>query len=225
MSKIPEDLFPFLEELQQNNRKEWFDSQKKRYEGLKQEVISWLDETLIPMKQADADLPTIEAKQCFFRINRDVRFSADKSPYKTHVGLSVSKGGKKWPGAGYYFHLAPDEVFLAAGVWMPEAQFLKNIRQEIDYCQEEYLNLIAQLLARGYSMMEEGRLSRPPKGFDKDHPALIHLQNKHFVIIEKVERKSALSSSFTKQVVGFTESMASYCRFLNRCLPEELQGS
>lgn len=224
MSQLPPDLFPFLEELQFNNRKDWFDSQKKRYDRLKKGILEWLEAAIAAMRTADPELPALEAKQCMFRINRDVRFSTDKSPYKTHVGLSVSKGGKKWPGAGYYLHLAPDELFFAAGVWMPDPAYLKNIRQEIDYCQEEYLELATILASKGYGMMEEGRLSRPPKGYDKDHPALTHLQNKHFVFLHPLEKSSALSDNFINEVKALTSDLAAYCSFLNRCLPEEHQG-
>lgn len=225
MNQLTNELFLFLEELQANNRKDWFDGQKKRYDGLKKQVLDWLSPTIETMRTVDLTLPEINPKDCMFRINRDVRFSADKSPYKTHIGLSISRGGKKWPGAGYYIHLAPEEIFTAAGTWMPEPEYLKNIRQEIDYCQEEYLALTEVLIGKGYQMMEEGRLTRPPKGYDKEHPAVLHLQNKHFVFIKKYSKKDALSKGFTDEMGLFAKDLSSYCDFLNRCLPEAFQGN
>lgn len=225
MSKLQEELFVFFGALHANNNKEWFDKHKKQYEGIKQQVLAWLSPTIDKMRAYDTFLPEIDPKDCMFRINRDVRFSSDKSPYKTHIGLSISKGGKKWPGAGYYIHLAPDEVFVAAGTWMPESEYLKNIRQEIDYCQDEYLTLVQALFNKGYQMMEEGRLTRPPKGYDKDHPAIYHLQNKHFVFLKHYRREDALSEGFSEEVGNFAKDLANYCEFLNRSLPQDNHGA
>lgn len=224
MSGFPEDLFSFLSELKENNRKDWFDDHKKRYEGLKKALLVWMDALIVEMRKADPTLPEMEARQCLFRINRDVRFSADKSPYKTHFGLYMSRGGRKWPGAGYYLHLGPDEQFLAAGTWMPEPEYLRNIRQEIDYCQEEYLDLVGNLHEQGFVMIEEGQLSRPPKGYDKEHPALHYLRQKHFVFTQKFQPESFSQPEIFEEVHGFVAQTAPYIQFLNRCLPEAHQG-
>jgi uncharacterized protein (TIGR02453 family) len=113
---------------------------------------------------------------------------------------------------------------MAAGTWMPEPEYLRNIRQEIDYCQEEYLALVGKLQACGFVMIKEGQLSRPPKGYDKDHPALPYLRQKHFVFTLKLHPERIFSPEIFEAIAAFVADTAPYNRFLNRCLPEAHQG-
>ena len=120
----------FLKALKKNNNREWFEKSRPVYEAAKKDYLTFVTEVLEELKQIDNSLIELEPKQCVFRINRDVRFSKNKEPYKTNFGASFSKGGKKVQCAGYYFHLEPGACFVGGGLWMPMAPDLKKVRQE-----------------------------------------------------------------------------------------------
>src|SRR6266567_3625593 len=121
----------FLKELKKNNNKSWFDAHRKEYETAKADFEKFIQSVLDRHSKNDADLKELVAKKCMFRINRDVRFSKDKSPYKTNFGASMNKGGRKSILAGYYFHCEPSESFVGGGLWMPMPDDLKKVRTEI----------------------------------------------------------------------------------------------
>ena len=123
----------FLKQLKANNHKVWFDEHRKLYEAAKLDFENFTASVLKETAAFDATVAHLEARQCTFRINRDVRFSKNKDPYKTNLALHITAGGKKVINAGYYFHLEPGAAFLACGIWMPMPPDLKKIRQEIDY--------------------------------------------------------------------------------------------
>jgi uncharacterized protein (TIGR02453 family) len=127
-------------------------------------------------------LKDVDASKAIFRINRDVRFSKNKAPYKTNFGASINPGGKKSMIAGYYVHIEPGKSFLAAGTYMPEAPYLSAIRQEIDYNLEEFKKIVgAKDFKKEFtSLSVEDALKTVPKGYDKENPALEFLKLKHF---------------------------------------------
>jgi len=141
---INTETLKFLKALEKNNNKEWFDLNRKTYEQAKANYLDFVGEVLGRMKKIDTSLTDLEPKCCVFRINRDVRFSKNKAPYKTNMGASFSKGGKKVQCAGYYFHLEPGASFIGGGFWMPMAPELNKIRQEIDYGFEAVNKIIQQ---------------------------------------------------------------------------------
>jgi len=116
----------FLKDLKKNNTKEWFDANKKTYESAKKDFLDLTESVLRGIAAKDKSLSHLESKKCVFRINRDVRFSKDKSPYKTNMGMSVSKGGKSAMAAGYYFHLEPGACFIGGGIYMPMPDEVKK---------------------------------------------------------------------------------------------------
>ena len=119
-----------------NNHKTWFDANRPRYERIRADFVNFVEQLLPPLSTLDDPLEGLEVKNCIFRINRDVRFSPNKEPYKNHLGAYFAKGGKQSPQAGYYLHLQPQASFLAVGLWQPEKEILQAIRQEIDYNSE-----------------------------------------------------------------------------------------
>jgi len=118
----------FLKELKKHNHKEWFEANRKQYDAAKNDFAELVQSVIEKFGKKDESIATLKAKDCMFRINRDVRFSKDKSPYKTNMGASIVKGGKKSPLAGYYFHFEPGNSFVGGGSWMPEPEGLKKIR-------------------------------------------------------------------------------------------------
>src|SRR6218665_718121 len=159
----------FLKALKNNNSKEWFDANKDKYLAAKEEFEGLVDQLIKGIHKFDKQLPAdMKGKDCTFRIYKDVRFSKDKTPYKTNMGASINPGGKKSLVAGYYFHLEPGgNSFLAGGVYMPEPPVLNVVRQEIDYNPEPLLKVLKSAAFKKYfkGLDEEGQLKTAPKSF------------------------------------------------------------
>ncbi|MDP2188747.1 MAG: DUF2461 domain-containing protein [Sphingobacteriaceae bacterium] len=211
-------LYSFLEELKEHNYKAWFDTQRERYQQLRLDFIAFVADLVERASLVDPNLAGLEAKNCIFRINRDVRFSANKNPYKTNFSAYLAQGGKKFPGAGYYFHFEPGASFMAAGIWMPEAPLLKNIRQEIDYGFTAFKEIVENP-ALGVFELESDRLSRPPKGYEADNPAIEFLKLKSFVLSRSFDPLDFKSN--TKLAAHFQENITTlvpFVEFLNQAL-------
>ena len=210
----------FLKDLKKNNNKEWFDKNRKVYEAAKADYIEFVTLVLEELKKKDATLETLEAKKCVFRINRDVRFSKDKSPYKTNMGAGFSKGGKMVQLAGYYFHCEPGQCFVGGGLWMPMAPDLKKVRQEIDYNFDELKKIIAnkKFIAQFGQLEKTDILSRPPKGYEVTNPAIEFLKLKSFVASAPIIDEDLTSKTLVKKVVASFEVMTPLIHFLNKGL-------
>ena len=171
-------------------------------------------------KKIDPTLSNLEAKKCMFRINRDIRFSKNKDPYKTNFGSYFSKGGKTIQCAGYYFHVEPGASFIAGGYWMPPSPDLKKIRSEIDYCFDEFKALTkAKSFRSAFDDLDrEAVLSRPPQGYETDNPALEYLKLKSFTVTASVSDDELLEKGLVKKVVRHFEAMKPLIYFLNRSL-------
>jgi len=132
----------FLFQLRGNNNREWFNSNKDLYNEAKNEFEGFVNILIPTTKSIDSEIDVVSAKECTFRIFRDVRFSKNKSPYKINFGAYISKGGRKNPFAGYYIHLQPGESFVGGGIYMPESKYLKAIRKKIYENVDEYKGII-----------------------------------------------------------------------------------
>ncbi len=217
---IHTETVKFLKALKKNNSKEWFDQNRKTYEQAKENYLDFVGEILGRMKKIDTTLADLEPKQCVFRINRDVRFSKNKDPYKTNMGASFSKGGKKIQCAGYYFHLEPGESFIGGGFWMPMAPELNKIRQEIDYNVEAFNKIINKKKFKDIfgSLSESEKLSRPPKGYEAENPAIELLKLKSFIVMKAVKDTEITSKELANKVVDQFETMMPLVDFLNRAI-------
>ncbi len=134
---LSKDSIQFLDDLKANNNRDWFLDNKKRYEIFKKDYYQLVADFLNAMKPLDPSLEMLEVKNCTFRINRDIRFSKDKSPYKDHIGVWLSSGAKGKNRSGYYVHIARSGSFIAGGFYCPEAEDLKKVRKEIAYFHED----------------------------------------------------------------------------------------
>lgn len=210
----------FLKDLKRHNSKEWFDEHRSRYETAKAEYLSFVTEVLEGMKLIDSSLGELQPKQCVFRINRDVRFSKNKEPYKTNFGASFSKGGKKVQCAGYYFHLEPGASFIGGGFWMPMGPELKKIRMEIDYNLDEFNAIIHdKVFKKKFSKLnQEEKLSRPPQGYSIDNPALELLKLKSFIVSTSVTDADLQQKNLVQVVVNHFKTMMPLIHFLNRAI-------
>ena len=217
---INKETIDFLKKLKKNNTKEWFDNHRDLYVDAKENYLDFVTELLQSIKSFDTSLVDIQPKNCVFRINRDVRFSANKDPYKTNFGASFSKGGKKIACAGYYFHLEPGACFIGGGYWMPQGEDLQKIRQEIDYNFDEFKKIISAKAFINYfnTLDSKEKLIRPPKGYEKDNPALEFLQLKNFIVMANIEDKELVDKTIITKVVAHFKAMKPLVDFLNRAI-------
>jgi uncharacterized protein (TIGR02453 family) len=217
---IDPSTLQFLKGLHKNNNREWFLANKVKYEAAKNNFLQFVETTLSAMQQFDNNLNELTAKQCVFRINRDVRFSKNKDPYKNNFGASFNKGAKKIMAAGYYFHLEPGNSFIGGGLWMPEAADLQKLRQEIDYCYKEFAGIInhKKFVNTFGSLSEESKLTRPPKGYDIDNPAIEYLKLKSFTAIIPLKDAEILDKGIVKKSTEIFKTLSPLVHFLNRAI-------
>ena len=133
----------FLKDLQKNNNRPWFEAHRKQYEWAKEDFLLLTEKLIAGIAAFDKPIALLKAKECTFRINRDVRFSKNKSPYKNNIAGYFNRNGKKGNGAGYYLHIESGKSFAAGGIWMPESKDLIKIRQEIDYSFDDWKKIIS----------------------------------------------------------------------------------
>ena len=211
----------FLKELKKNNTKPWFDKNRKQYEAAKTDFQSFLEQVIAAIALFDKPIGKLTVKECVFRINRDIRFSKDKSPYKSNMAGYFNKGGKKSNGAGYYLHIEPGKSFAAGGMWMPLPPDLAKIRQEIDYSFDEWKKIngnssFKKLFTEG--IRSDDSLARPPKGYDESNPAIEYLKMKSFIISRSFTDTEVQSKDFIKNVAKTFQGMKPLIDFLNTAI-------
>ena len=199
----------FLKALKKNNNKPWFDANRNKYEEAKSDFENFVAAVLQKISVTDPSVADLKVKDCVFRVNRDVRFSKNKAPYKTNMAMYISKGGKKSNNAGYYLHCEPGASFIAGGVWMPMPAELKKLRQEIDYSFDEFHKKItAKKFKQTFTDLEktaETSLVRPPKGYDDNNPAIDYIKLKSFIATTKLSDDLFTSKDLVKQVITHFE--------------------
>ena len=213
----------FLKDLKKNNNKSWFDINRKRYETAKNDFLQFIQAVIDAHGKKDKSIASLKAKDCLFRINRDIRFSKDKSPYKTNFGASINKGGRKaMNSAGYYFHLEPGQLFVGGGIYQPMPAELSKVRQEVDYCFIEFKKIIsAKKFKSTYGDLDrspEFLLSRVPKGYDAENPAAEYLKLKSYLAVTNLTDKDVTSKTLLKKTLNAFESLKPLIDFLNRAL-------
>lgn len=217
---IQKSTLTFLTQLKKNNNKPWFDKNRKVYETAKADFISFVELLLKNIQAFDPAMKGVDAKSAVFRINRDVRFSNNKAPYKDHFGAHLSPGGRKSHLPGYYIHLMPGGAFLAGGMWEPEPQQLAAIRQEIDYNAKEFKALLAHKDFKKYfgKLDDSNKLKTVPKGYPKDHPELSLLQHKSFIMVNNIENKMLSSKDLLKHCTAVCKAMYPLDLFLRKAI-------
>jgi uncharacterized protein (TIGR02453 family) len=211
----------FLKDLKKNNNKPWFEKNKSVYLDAKEDAELFVAQLIEGLGKIDPDIKSLEAKDCTYRIYRDVRFSSDKTPYKTHMGAFLNKGGKKAPTAGYYIHMQPGQSMAGGGLWMPMPAELNKVRQEIDYNFPEWSKILGDRRFKKHfpEGLDRGEiLSRPPKGYDAENPAIEFLKLKSFVVTRSLTDELMASRSLLKEVLNTFESMKGFVYFLNRAI-------
>jgi len=214
----------FLKDLKKNNNKPWFDAHRTQYDTAKKDFETFITAVIERHGGKDETIRDQEARKCLFRINRDIRFSKDKTPYKTNIGASINRGGRKSVFAGYYFHCEPGESFVGGGIWMPMPAEMKKVRQEIDYCFDEFKKIIGskkfQTTYGGLYKGEDASLSRVPQGFEKDNPAGDYLKLKSWIAMQTLKDADLTSKDLLKKVLTAFETLQPMLQFINRALED-----
>ena len=222
---ISKEAIQFIDDLKANNNTEWMHANKKRYESYKKDYHQFITSILEQMKSLDQSLEPFEVKNCTFRINRDIRFSKDKQPYKTNIAvwLSTNKNRKNSP--GYYIHFEKGSSFIAGGVWCPETDELKKIRQEIAFFYEDLEGIVNNPTFKkefkAITREENNVLKKAPKGYEPNHPAIEFLKLKSFTCSQKIEDKLFLDTDFSKKIAQKLITLKPLNEFLNRALETE----
>ncbi|ROI08727.1 DUF2461 domain-containing protein [Kaistella haifensis] len=215
-SKIEASTLHFLKNLSKNNNREWFTENKDQYIAAHQNVLNMVENLIEKIGAFDEEIMKIDPKKSLYRIYRDVRFSKDKSPYKTNfgAGLGMGKGNKI---SGYYLHIEPGKSFLAGGVYQPEPSVLKEIRKEISMNAKEFQEILQQddfrNNFRGLSV--EGKLQRVPNGFDKDDPMAEFLKLKNLIVVHPISDDALMQENATKNMAKIFQSMKPLNDFLS----------
>jgi uncharacterized protein (TIGR02453 family) len=205
----------FLHALAANNSKEWMDANRSWYQECRQEFIALVGELIQQMQAFDPGLAGIQAKDTIFRINRDIRFSNDKRPYKTNFGAAISEGGKHSENPSYYLHVQPGENFIGGGIYMPQAEVLKKIRQEVDYNPEELKKIVSETNFRKvYGEIRGEKLKTAPKGYPKDHPNIEFLKLKSYVVLHELSDAEVTSDRLIEDAVSYFKAMKPFNDYL-----------
>jgi uncharacterized protein (TIGR02453 family) len=208
----------FLEKLSRNNNKGWFDEHRDEYAAAKEDFEVIVGGLLAGLAESEPLFKEQKAKDCIFRIFRDVRFGKDKTPYKSHFGAFFSKGGKKFPGAGYYLHIEPGgKSFAGGGLWVPEPPLLKAVRQEIDYNFEEFSGIMEdKKFKKLFKQINGEQLKKLPQGYDQNNPAINYLKMKSFTVGHNLPDTEIVSKTFVKKSLEVFATMRPFVDFLNR---------
>ncbi len=212
----------FLRDLAQNNNRDWFQANRARYDAAKAEFEAFITRVLRGINDTQP-MGTTTAKDCIFRINRDVRFSKDKSPYKLNLAAGIGQGGRSSGRIDYYFHLQPNgETFIGAGMYQPTPAELATFRQEIDYNAAGLKAIIEADEFRSYFPEIWGEtLKTTPKGYTADHPEIALLKRKQLFFSHRYTDKEVVGPNFADEVARACGLVRPYCDFLNYLFYEE----
>ena len=222
---LSKNSLEFLDDLKANNNRDWFLDNKKRYEAFKKDYHQLVSDFLSVMKPLDPSLEMLEVKNCTFRINRDIRFSKDKSPYKDHIGVWLSSGAKGKNRSGYYVHIARRGSFIAGGFYCPEAEDLKKVRKEIAFFYEDLEEILNEKNFKkeftDFDRNEINLLKNPPRGYEKDHPAIEFLKLKSFETSQKFDIEEVTKKDFVAKMCQKLIALKPLNDFINRALTSE----
>ena len=220
-----ETCISFLRQLIVNNHKEWFDANRDFYREAKNEFEGFIEKLIVEVRQFDQSIGSITAKDCVFRIYRDVRFTHDKTPYKNHFGAYIAAGGRKSPFGGYYFHIEPagagylNHSMWAGGIYNPDAATLKAIRTDIVENTQEYKSIIqAQDFNDTFKWFDGNMISAAPKGFPKDFPDLELIRRRDYSYFRNIDGQMLLSDGLLGESVRIFKLMLPFNRFMNRAI-------
>ena len=218
MNQIKTSTLNFLSDLKLNNDRDWFNKNRKRYDDAKENFESFVQAIINDIVTFDPIMKGLEAKSCTYRINRDIRFSPDKTIYKTHLGAFIVRGGKRNGDkfAGYYVHIEPGNSMIAGGAYMPPSPWLMAIREKIDEQGNTLLKIISDKnFIKYFGEIEGEKLKSAPKGYSKDHPYIEMLRFKSFLAAKIISDKEIVSKECFELFIKASKAMKPLNDFLN----------
>ncbi len=212
-----EKILSFLSGLKQNNNREWFESNRERYEESRSKIIFLTDLLINEIRQFDCEVEPQDAKKCIFRLYRDVRFSKNKEPYKTNFGIFISKEGRKSRYSGYYLHIEPNnQSFVGGGVYHPVAQNLSVIRHYLNENIERFYEITNQSEFKSYyPELLNHQLKTAPRDFPKDHPNISLLRYKSFAFSHSLKDEELTQKDFFNQLIKLYKILHPFNQFVN----------
>lgn len=218
---IQSSTFDFLEDLKQNNNRDWFHSHRERYESALENVTDFIAHLIDRLSVVDPHINQgISAKKCLFRIYRDIRFSKNKQPYKSWFAAGISIDGRKLDGPEYYIHLGADECYLAVGYWRPAKMHLEAIRQEIDYNADGLFGALEKGGWTASDLSHHDQLKRPPAGYQNDHEHIDLIKHRSFILHKELSRDQLVSGTALDTVMDSYESMLPFKIFLHTAIDQ-----
>jgi uncharacterized protein (TIGR02453 family) len=212
---ISTQTFEYLQDLKQNNTREWFHANKKRYDVIKINFEETIKELIASIGEFE-NMTNVEVKHCNYRIARDVRFSNNKEPYKTWLSASFSEGGRKSGRMDFYLHIQEGESFLGGGMWAPTPEHLAKLRQEIDYNAQELKSIIYDPeFVKMFGEAEGETVKSAPKGYSKDNPEIELLRKKQMFFWHKFTDEEVCSPNFVNKVTETARTLKPFLDFLN----------
>lgn len=210
----------FLDALQHNNHTSWMHMNRELYEQQRDEFKAFITQLIERFKTIDSNLQKVEAKNCIFRINRDIRFSKNKEPYKNNFWGLINEGGKKSADPGLYIHIEPgNKSMLAGGIYNPYPAELKKVR---DWILKHYKKLEAILsdpqFKKFWWTLDDNQLVNVPRGYDREHPAASLLKYKHFVVIHHLKDSDVTKPDFLEYCVNAYKSIQPFNDFFKALL-------
>lgn len=209
----------FLVVLKANNNRDWFNDNKDWFQKSSEKFKEFTHSLIVGINEFDDFVGSVEPKDCIFRVYRDVRFSANKEPYKTNFGAYITKGGRKSPYAGYYFHLDTESSFASGGIYMAEPNVMKRIREDMDLYSDEFLAIVnSNKFKETFQFFDDEKLKRVPTGFDKDSPVAEYLKFKHITPYHSLNEKDITDKNLLKNTLAVFKEMKPLVDFLNRSI-------
>ena len=213
---LPNSIYQYLLDLRENNNRDWFHANKAQYNQAKKDFELFTELSIQQTKSIDPSVAGLNAKDCIFRIFRDVRFSNDKRPYKTNFGAFIAPSGRKSRYGGYYIHIEPEQCFLGGGCYMPESKTLKAIREEIYHHPQEFKAIVENpKFVSHYPELYGEKLKTAPRGYPKDFAHIDLLNYKHYAVSKSISDEVVNSDKFPLAIQDAFEALYPLNRFLN----------
>jgi len=218
---LEKEIILFLEQLKENNTKDWFTINKSTYDKVRQNYEDFVKQLITQISTFDSEVAHLQPKDCMFRLYRDVRFSHDKTPFKTYFGAYISKGGKKSNFCGYYLHLEPNNFFIAGGIYQPLPAVLKEIRSEIYTNPEEIISILNEEKFKNiYQNIWGEKLTNPPKGFEKSFEHIELLKYKSFASYRQLTQEEVFAPNFLEILNNYFSATYNFNKYLNNIIAD-----
>jgi uncharacterized protein (TIGR02453 family) len=218
------EVFQFLSELKENNNREWFHANKARYAAAKATYDEFVGRLIGEIAAFDPEIEGLAVKDCLFRIYRDVRFSGDKRPYKTHMGAFMARGGKMAPRGGYYLHVEPGNALLAGGIWCPDPALLKALRRDVFDNVEEFESIVHDpAFALHFRVDDDNTLQKVPSPFPREAPASRWVKYKSYTASSLLPGDFFDGDDAVQRVAARLKLLLPFNRFLNYTVDETMR--